>query len=61
MQIILFTIVAVLLYFVSDWIVHRIEVAAGRRLEHRTLLFFALISVLAVTTFSFIDSYLLPS
>ncbi len=58
MEIILFTIVAVVLYFLSDWIVQRIEIAAGRRLEHRTLLFFALIVVLAVTTFSLIRTYL---
>jgi hypothetical protein len=51
MEIILFTVVAVVLYLLSDWIVQRIEIAAGRRLEHRTLIFFALISVLAVTTF----------
>lgn len=58
MEIILFTIVAVVLYFLSDWILQRIEIAAGRRLEHRTLLFFALIVVLAVTTFSLIRTYL---
>lgn len=58
MEIILFTIVAVVLYFLSDWIVQRVEIAAGRRLEHRTLLFFALIVVLAVTTFSLIRAYL---
>jgi len=58
MNIILFTIVAVLLYFVSDWIVQRIELAAGRRLEHRTLLFFAVISVLAVATFALLESRL---
>lgn len=58
MEIILFTIVAVVLYFLSDWIVQRVEFAAGRRLEHRTLLFFILITVLAVATFSLIQSYL---
>lgn len=57
MEIILFTVVAVLLYVVSDWIVQRIEVAVGRRLEHRTLLFFALIAVLALISFSLIRSY----
>jgi len=58
MEIILFTVVAIVLYLVSDWIVQRIEVAAGRRLEHRTLLFFALIAVLAVASFSLIRAYL---
>jgi hypothetical protein len=58
MEIILFTVVAVVLYLLSDWIVQRIEIAAGRRLEHRTLIFFALISVLAVTTFTLLRSWL---
>lgn len=58
MEIILFTVVAIILYLVSDWIVQRIEIAAGRRLEHRTLLFFGLIAVLAVTSFSLIRTYL---
>lgn len=57
MEIILFTLVAIGLYLVSDWIVQRIEIAAGRRLEHRSLLFFALIAILAVTTFSLIRTY----
>jgi len=58
MEVILFTIVAIVLYLVSDWIVQRIEIAVGRRLEHRTLLFFALIAVLAVTSFSLIRVYM---
>lgn len=57
MEVILFTLVAIGLYLVSDWIVQRIEIAAGHRLEHRTLLFFALIAVLAVVTFSLIRAY----
>ena len=57
MEIILFTVVAIVLYLVSDWIVQRIEVAVGHRLEHRTLLFFALITVLALTSFSLIRAY----
>lgn len=58
MEIILFTVVAVLLYFVSDWIVQRVEIAAGRRLEHRTLLFFAVITILAVSSFHLLQTYL---
>lgn len=57
MEIVLFTVAAVALYLVSDWIVQRIEIAAGRRLEHRSLLFFALITILAVATFSLIRTY----
>ena len=55
MQIILFTLVAVALYFVSDWVLQRIEGALGRRLEHRTLLFFAILLSSALVSFHFIE------
>lgn len=58
MEIILFTVVAIALYLLSDWIVQRIELVAGRRLEHRTLLFFGLITVLALISFYLIRTYL---
>ena len=81
MSIIYFTIVAVLLYLVSDWILeqfetragkrfeHRFparvsncsriqsETRAGKRFEHRSLVFFAILLSLAITTFSLIQQY----
>jgi len=57
MEPVLFTIAAVALYFLSDWILQRIELAAGRRLEHRTLVFFAIIAILAVSSFSVIRTW----
>ncbi len=51
MELLYFTVMAVALYFVSDWIVDRIEHAAGRRFEHRTLLFFAVILALGAVAF----------
>ena len=51
MEFLYFTVAAIALYFVSDWIVDRIEQAAGRRFEHRTLLFFAIIFVLGTVSF----------
>lgn len=57
MSIIWFTLVAIVLYLASDWILNRIEVAAGKRFEHRSLLFFAILLVLALTTFWLIQSY----
>ena len=51
MEALYFTIAAIVLYFVSDWIVDRIEHAAGRRFEHRSLLFFAIILSLGTLTF----------
>jgi len=57
MSIIYFTAVAVILYLVADWILNRIEVTAGKRFEHRSLLFFAILLILALTAFSLIRVY----
>lgn len=51
MELLYFTVAAIALYFVADWIVDRIERAAGRRFEHRTLLFFAIIFALGMVFF----------
>ena len=56
MQFIWFTLVAIGLYLVSDWLLERIEVAAGRRFEHRSLIFFAILLSLALVTFSIIQA-----
>ena len=52
-----FTIVAIVLYLGADWILDRIEIAAGKRLEHRSLLFFAILLTLALTSFAAIRAY----
>lgn len=57
MDIVYFTLVGIVLYLVSDWVLERIEIAAGRRLEHRTLIFFALLLTLAFVSFSLIRWY----
>ncbi len=54
MEAVYFTVVAVALYFVSDWILNRIEIAANRRFEHRTLIFFAIFLTLALCSFGLI-------
>jgi len=41
----------------SSWIVDRIEVAAGRRFENRSLLFFGILLTLALISFSLIRFY----
>jgi hypothetical protein len=56
-QFVYFTIVAVILYLGSDWILRRIEAAAGKPLEHRSLIFFAIIMVLALSSFALIRGY----
>ena len=55
MNAILFTIVGVALYLVSDWLLQRVEATAGRRFEYRSLIFFVILLSLALITFSFIQ------
>lgn len=55
MEIIWFTAVAIVLYLVSDRLLERFEVRLGRRLEHRSLIFFAILLTLALTTFTLIQ------
>ena len=49
-----YTITAVLLYLLSDWILNKIEQRLGKRLEYRSVVFFAIIMVLAVGSFEMI-------
>jgi hypothetical protein len=52
MEMVYYTVVAVILYFVSDWLLNRIEHRAGHRLEHRTLYFFGILVTLALLSFA---------
>ena len=52
MQLILFTILGIALYFVSDRALQALERRAGRVFEHRTLIFFAILLALALVTFA---------
>ena len=54
MSIVYFTLVAAILYLFSDWVLQRVEAAAGRRLEHRSIVFFCILLALALASFSFI-------
>ena len=57
MEAIYFTVVAVVLYLLADWILVRIEAAAGKVLEHSSLIFFAILMTLALTSFWLIRLY----
>lgn len=57
MSIVYFTIVAIILYVTADWLLERVEVAAGRRLKNRSLVFFAILATLALSSFSLIQYY----
>jgi hypothetical protein len=50
-----FTLVAIGLYFFSEWLLDRIEVARGKRFENRSLIFFGIILVLALASFQIIQ------
>ena len=56
MSIVYFTLVAALLYLFSDWVLQRVEVAVGRRFEHRSLIFFAILLTLALISFSLLGN-----
>ena len=56
MEIVVFTIVAGVLYLLSDWIVNRIEIRRGSRMENRSLVFFGIILVLALVTFQVMEA-----
>ncbi|MDX1431458.1 MAG: hypothetical protein R3286_03315 [Gammaproteobacteria bacterium] len=54
MESVYFLITAVVLYFAADALLQRAETAAGRRFEHRTLIFFAILLTLALVSFALI-------
>jgi hypothetical protein len=58
MSAVYFTIVAIILYFAADWLLERMEIAAGKRLEHRSLIFFVILLTLAVSSFSLIQHFI---
>jgi hypothetical protein len=51
MEIFYFTLTAILLYLAADWILKRMELAAGKRFEKRSLIFFAILMTMAVASF----------
>ena len=58
MEMIYFTIVAIVLYMLSDWILNKIEIKRGERLANRSVVFFFIIISLSVVTFTAIQSFL---
>jgi hypothetical protein len=51
MEAVWYTVFGVGLYLVANWGLNRVEVARGKRFEHRSVIFFGLLSGLAVSTF----------
>ena len=61
MEIVYFTLVAIGLYFMSDWLLDRIETARGKRFENRSVIFFVIIMVSALITFELISFLMRPA
>ena len=59
-QALYFTLAAIGLYFLSDWVLTRVEVARGKRFEHRSLIFFVILFVLAAGSFEAIQRLTTP-
>ncbi len=57
MEALYFTAAAIILYLGADWILNKIEVAAGRRFDNRTLIFFVLLLAMALVSFALIRGY----
>ncbi len=61
MQYVYYTIAAIVLYFLSDWILVKIEQKRGKQFEQqRSLVFLIIIMVLAVGTFKAIELLMNP-
>ena len=55
MQFVYYTITAVILYVLSDWILVKIETYRGEPLKNRSVVFFAIILVFAISSFKAIE------
>jgi hypothetical protein len=60
MEAVYFTLVAIGLYFFADWLLNRIERARGARFDNRSLIFFAIILLLALVSFQLMRLLLKP-
>lgn len=50
MEYLYYTLIGIGLYFISDWLLDRLENAYGGRFKYRSLVFFAIIAILALIT-----------
>lgn len=58
MEIVMFTAVGIALYLVSDRLLAAVEKLRGEPLPQRNIVFFVLILVLSLSTFSLLGTYL---
>lgn len=60
MEFIYYTIAAIVLYVVSDFILNRIETIMGKRLPNRSFIFLIIIMALSIGSFNLLQSILVP-
>ena len=52
-----FMLAGIILYFVSDEILNRIEIYQGKRLKNRSIIFFVIILTLSMSAFALLDKF----
>ena len=57
MESVYFILVAIMLYFGADWILRRMEAAAGRHFKYRAFIFFGILLTMALVSFALIRNY----
>lgn len=60
MELIYYTIAAIVLYAISDFILNRIEIKIGKRLPNRSFIFLIIIIILSVSSFKLLQAILVP-
>jgi len=60
MELIYYTIAAIVLYLVSDFILNNIEIKMGKRLPNRSFVFLIIITILATGSFNIIRALFAP-
>ena len=58
MEILVFTLNAIVVYLLSDWILRIVEQKRGQALKYRQVIFFAVFLLLAMTSFSVLKTVL---
>jgi TRAP-type C4-dicarboxylate transport system permease small subunit len=59
-QILLFTVVGIVLYFLADWVLRTIERLHGNPLPHRGIIYFVIILCLALLSFQLLQHLAVP-
>ncbi len=54
-----FMLAGIVLYFVADEILNRIEIYRGKRLNNRSIIFFIIILSLSMIAFTLLDNFLI--